>query len=373
MTRTRSFLSASFRARASIGFLGSILAASASHAQVSVVLEAEIDNTLYAQSGDLSNGAGYFLFIGHTAQSISRRALLRFDVSGIPAGSTIAAAELTVNMNQTMAGDELFHAHRALESWGEGASAAGGPEGQGGPAQSGDATWTHRQFPACTWTTPGGTLAPTPSGSVVIGNITGSYSFTGAGLAADVQSWIDGAAPNHGWVLAHESTTGNRTAKRLGSRTYPGVPDRPSLTVTYVAGAGGGAVNYCGPAVLNSSGCAATTWWSGSYTVADDDFTITANDLPAGQFGYFIASQNQGVVMPPSSSGVVCLGANIGRFDEPGQVVTGPSGAVTLGLGAFPTNPIVPVVPGDTWNFQCWYRDAGNTSNFSDGLQVTFD
>ena len=32
------------------------------------------------------------------------------------------------------------------------------------------------------------------------------------------------------------------------------------------------------------------------------------------------------------------------------------------------------VLPGDTWHFQCWYRDAnpGVTSNFSDGLSITF-
>ena len=77
--------------------------------------------------------------------------------------------------------------------------------------------------------------------------------------------------------------------------------------------------------------------------------------------------------MPGTSNGFVCLGANIGRFNGPGQVIVGPTGSVALSLNSFPTNPVQSVLPGDTWNFQCWYRDAGNTSNFSDGLQVTFD
>ena len=32
------------------------------------------------------------------------------------------------------------------------------------------------------------------------------------------------------------------------------------------------------------------------------------------------------------------------------------------------------VLPGDTWNFQAWFRDMnpGPTSNFTDGVAVTF-
>ncbi|MCP3916270.1 MAG: hypothetical protein GY711_12005 [bacterium] len=31
--------------------------------------------------------------------------------------------------------------------------------------------------------------------------------------------------------------------------------------------------------------------------------------------------------------------------------------------------------PGETWNFQCWYRDnnPGPTSNFTDAVSVTFN
>ena len=36
-------------------------------------------------------------------------------------------------------------------------------------------------------------------------------------------------------------------------------------------------------------------------------------------------------------------------------------------------NPPTPVFVGDTCNFQVWYRDVGNRSNFTDGLTVTFE
>ncbi len=32
----------------------------------------------------------------------------------------------------------------------------------------------------------------------------------------------------------------------------------------------------------------------------------------------------------------------------------------------------VAVQPGDTWNFQAWYRDIGNTNNFTDAVSVLF-
>ena len=44
----------------------------------------------------------------------------------------------------------------------------------------------------------------------------------------------------------------------------------------------------------------------------------------------------------------------------------------TLDLGAIPTpTAFVAVQPGETWNFQAWYRDSGQT-NFTDGLEILF-
>jgi hypothetical protein len=43
-----------------------------------------------------------------------------------------------------------------------------------------------------------------------------------------------------------------------------------------------------------------------------------------------------------------------------------PAGCLELG-GTF-----VAVLPGDTWNFQAWYRDVGGTNNSTDGVEITF-
>src|SRR5207302_7008444 len=66
------------------------------------------DNTLYEYvpaDGDRSNGAGFHFFTGTTATDLIRRGVIAFDIAGsIPAGSTIIAVSLSMNMSMTPAG-----------------------------------------------------------------------------------------------------------------------------------------------------------------------------------------------------------------------------------------------------------------------------
>src|SRR6478609_10055656 len=63
------------------------------------------DNTLYEYDpaeGDHSNGAGFHFFAGENAMGELRRGVLAFDIAGtIPAGSTITAVTLSMNMSRT--------------------------------------------------------------------------------------------------------------------------------------------------------------------------------------------------------------------------------------------------------------------------------
>ena len=52
---------------------------------------------------------------------------------------------------------------------------------------------------------------------------------------------------------------------------------------------------YCSPATPNSTGLPASISASGSALVAQNDVTLIADQLPAGQFGYFLAGQTQGL------------------------------------------------------------------------------
>ena len=102
--------------------------------------------------------------------------------------------------------------------------------------------------------------------------------------------------------------------------------------------------------------------------------TLTADQLPPNQFGYFLTSQTQGLFMPPLSSGFICLGGDIGRFNQPGNIGQGPSFSIQVDLTNVPqpTGPVA-VQPGETWNFQAWYRDIAGTNNFTDAVSVTFN
>ena len=138
--------------------------------------------------------------------------------------------------------------------------------------------------------------------------------------------------------------------------------------------------NYCGPAVQNASGASARLMGSGNPVAAANDFTLSCVDMPPAVFGLFIVSMQQDFVMNPGgSAGNLCLGGAIGRYIGPGQIQnSGAMGEISLllDLTSVPQpNSFVSVQSGETWNFQAWFRDTSMglaTSNFSDGLEMTF-
>jgi hypothetical protein len=194
------------------------------------------DNTLYEYDpaeGDHSNGAGFHFFAGENGMGELRRGVLAFDIAGhIPAGSTILAVTLSMNMSRTALDTaRTVELHKLLADWGEGTSHAPGEEGDGAPATPNDATWRHRFFDTIFWTNQGGDFSATVSASQSVGPI-GQYAWTSAQMVADVQSWLDTPGNNFGWlVLGDESTIA--TAKRFDSRESA---SPPMLTIQYIPG-----------------------------------------------------------------------------------------------------------------------------------------
>ena len=118
--------------------------------------------------------------------------------------------------------------HRANADWGEAGSSG---SGQGDVAQPGDATWLFRSFNTLSWATAGGDYAASASASQSVTD-TGTPEWSGAGMVADVQFWLDNAASNFGWlILGDESTTS--TARKFTSREGF---NPPRLTVDYTSG-----------------------------------------------------------------------------------------------------------------------------------------
>jgi len=129
---------------------------------------------------------------------------------------------------------------------------------------------------------------------------------------------------------------------------------------------------YCSPAIANSTGLPALLKVTGSDVVADNDLTLRACNLPQNQFGYFLASQLQGFVpLAGGSQGNLCLGQPLGRFAALIQS-SGSTGEISIEVDLTNIPLLGPVAQGDTFNFQCWYRDVGSNSNFSDAVEVVF-
>lgn len=114
---------------------------------------------------------------------------------------------------------------------------------------------------------------------------------------------------------------------------------------------------------------------AGDFSAASNAMTFTGTGVPPGQFGILLLGHGSTQVTPPGSAGLLCIaGGTIGRFN--GQILvangSGVLGPFTPDLLNLPSPPGGSVVPGDNWNFQIWFRDVGNTSNFADARSVTF-
>lgn len=126
----------------------------------------------------------------------------------------------------------------------------------------------------------------------------------------------------------------------------------------------------------NSTGFQAVISGFGSDVAANNNVQLTTVVLPANQSGYYLASPNQTFVANPGGSdGNLCIGSPSARLVNQIQN-SGPSGMITVQVDTanMPTSPPQPILAGQTWNFQLWYRDfnPSPTSNFSGGLSITF-
>jgi len=161
-----------------------------------VTLHPAKDNTIYETdaTGDISNGAGMHLYCGAVSFGPRRRPLLAFDLSSVPAGSTITGARLTLFLDHSSHPPPITQGvalHRVLADWGEGISDAGDPGGIGAVSEPSDASWNYRFYPTTPWAQPGGDFVSAASAVTTVGDPLVSYSWGGAGeLVADVQGWF---------------------------------------------------------------------------------------------------------------------------------------------------------------------------------------
>ena len=117
----------------------------------------------------------------------------------------------------------------------------------------------------------------------------------------------------------------------------------------------------------NSAGAGATIRAEGSTTVADNDLTLIAEGVPAGQFGLFFFGPDQ--VQTPLGNGTLCVGGSLVRM-EPAVNADG-LGVANLGVDLTAMPAAGSIVAGADLNFQFWFRDSiGAGSNLSDAVNI---
>jgi spore coat protein A, manganese oxidase len=201
---------------------------------VTVSFNASQDGILYESvNGDVANGAGEHLYLGNQNSGLKRRTVMQFDVGSIPTGATIQNVEARLFCNQS-SGTAVNVIMRRLDSaWGEGTSNDNGSEADGAAATTNDATWLHRYYNAQLWSAPGGDYEPTASATLSVAAQNNFYTWTGSGLVADVQGWVNTPASNHGWIFFGDEVTSANT-KRFDSGQGTTPANYPRLTVTYL-------------------------------------------------------------------------------------------------------------------------------------------
>lgn len=200
---------------------------------VTVQLSAVRDTTIYDSGTQaLSNGTGQYLVSGGPSGSVvARRGLLAFDLqsAGIPEGATIIDAVLTLNVSESFGNMLAVGLHPISKSWGESGSDAPGNELDGTTALAGDATWLFSLFDSTAWTLPGGDIGGA-SAIAQVGGL-GAWEWTGGGLVADVQAWLDQPQSNHGWMLRSSESAGDIKTFHSRNSTNPAL--QPLLEITY--------------------------------------------------------------------------------------------------------------------------------------------
>jgi len=215
----------------------SMLAASIlSHADMAS-FSATADTSISERDADNNFGGATYVSSGRDGNlgGNPRRALFQFDLGSIPPGSTIQSATLKLVVVKTPgfgAVNSSFGIHRLTAGWIEGTKSGN----NGLPASLGEATWNNRAHGIAPWSggaSAAGDFAVGSSAAVpVAGN--GLYSWSSAGLASDVQGWVDHPDQNFGWLAVSESEAANKTARGLGSRENPTPANRPVLEVEFL-------------------------------------------------------------------------------------------------------------------------------------------
>lgn len=164
-------------------------------------LNPSADTFITSQFGNQDNSASTTLRVRNNADANTNQTLMLFDLSSIPAGSTINSAQLNLQVGTVIAEVSVS---RVLTSWND------------------TDTWNDWSS-GVAFDDAEASSTPAVSGSTALAS-TGAQSITG--LASLVQAMLDGT--NNGFVLHRESTQSQQLAVDSAEGTTP-----PVLAIDY--------------------------------------------------------------------------------------------------------------------------------------------
>lgn len=178
--------------------------------QLSLLVQADTQNFNSIGDSYLKPGLPNQNFGSETIMDINndRDGLVRFNLSLIPAGSTVTSATLTLVVTAINGSNERnYSVHRVLVDWNES---------------------------TVTWNSPGSTpgthFVSSPTTTVTL-SATGTYNWN---VTSDVSSFIAGTATNYGWrIIWTSNVSGTLTQIDVGTKENATPSNRPTLSVTY--------------------------------------------------------------------------------------------------------------------------------------------
>lgn len=161
---------------------------------------------VYADEGSPDGTSGSATTLDVRSGPSDRRTFVRFDLAGcsIPQGAWVSSAALKLHLSTAPSSSRSYEAHRTTAGWSEAT-----------------ATWNN-QAP----------VAASATSSATTGTTTGAT--VEWPVTADVRSFLDGTASNHGWRIRDaDETDPVGVGATFSSREHATAGERPVLTIAY--------------------------------------------------------------------------------------------------------------------------------------------
>lgn len=124
---------------------------------------------------------------------------------------------------------------------------------------------------------------------------------------------------------------------------------------------------YCQGLPNSVSGNGADVFFFGTTSVSANNMVLQGSGFPPNQFALAVRSNSQALV--PLGSGNLCLGSPQIRMEV---IQVGLLGQLSYAIDTTVGHQGSFIQPGDTWNYQFWYRDGTSTSNLSDAIEIVW-